>query len=115
LQHRCWRIRKPRGCRSCCSGPRPSTILVPGIPEGTIACAPKLDEFGIASRLASANGLPGCFDGDVIELSSIWLEALDENARAEVEIFACGSDELLRAAAAVAARFEIARQLASPD
>jgi dihydroorotate dehydrogenase electron transfer subunit len=93
--------------------PRPSTILVPGIPDGTIACAPQLDEFGIASRLASTNGLPGCFDGSVIELTSMWLEALDADARAEVEIFACGQDEFLQAASELADRFAIARQLAS--
>ena len=47
--------------------PRPSTILVSGMPAGVIACVPSLDEFGVASRLASAAGLPGCYDGPVIE------------------------------------------------
>src|SRR5687767_15838245 len=53
--------------------PRPSTILVPHMPAGVIACVPALEEFGIASRLASTAGLPGCFDGTVTELAAHWL------------------------------------------
>src|SRR5215470_7622845 len=45
--------------------PRPSVIVVAGIPDGTIACMPLLDEWGVASRLATRAGLPGCFDGAV--------------------------------------------------
>src|SRR5690606_40856630 len=52
---------------------RPSTILVEGMPAGVIACAPSLDEWGIASRLASPSGLPGCYDGTVAELAVEWL------------------------------------------
>ena len=36
---------------------RPSQIMVAGIPAGAIACMPLLDEWGIASRLASRAGL----------------------------------------------------------
>ena len=32
---------------------RPSTILVPGIPAGSIAAMPLLDGWGVPSRLAS--------------------------------------------------------------
>src|ERR1700722_18226857 len=45
--------------------PRPSVIIVPGIPTGVIACMPLLEEWGIASRLASTLDLPGCFEGAV--------------------------------------------------
>ena len=38
---------------------RPSTILVPGMPEGVIACMPLLDEWGVPSRLASLAGYRG--------------------------------------------------------
>lgn len=74
---------------------KPSTILVPGIPDGTIACVPKLDEFGIPSRLASRVDLPGCFDGSVVELARAWLASLDSNALAQVEVFACGRASML--------------------
>ncbi|MGE3665427.1 MAG: dihydroorotate dehydrogenase electron transfer subunit, partial [Steroidobacteraceae bacterium] len=48
---------------------RPSTILVPGMPEGVIASMPFLDGLGVPSRLASKSGFPGCFDGFVTELA----------------------------------------------
>jgi dihydroorotate dehydrogenase electron transfer subunit len=57
--------------------PRPSTILVPGMPAGVIASIPALEELGIASRLASTTGLPGCHDGTVVELAELWLRSLD--------------------------------------
>lgn len=66
--------------------PRPSTILVEGIPAGVIACAPSLEEWGIASRLASPAGLPGCFDGDVNDLAIQWLEAMPAAVLAELQI-----------------------------
>ena len=83
---------------------RPSTILVPGIPAGTIACMPLLDGWGVPSRLASRSGLPGCFDGFVTELADAWLGALDTSARAEVEVFACGPTPMLEACARLARR-----------
>ena len=56
---------------------RPSTILVPGVPEGAIACMPMLDEWGVPSRLASLAGYPGCFEGYVTDLAAAWLGSLD--------------------------------------
>ncbi len=90
---------------------RPSTILVPGMPEGAIACMPLLDEWGVPSRLASLAGYPGCFDGYVTDLAAAWLGSLDRNALAEVEMFACGPTVMLKAAAAVAKRFDIPCQV----
>jgi len=90
---------------------RPSTILVPGMPEGTIACMPMLDEWGIPSRLASLAGYPGCYEGYVTELAAKWLESLDRAARNEVEMFACGPTPMLKAVAAVARKFEIPCQV----
>src|SRR5262245_7608251 len=42
---------------------RPSTIMVPGMPDGVIACMPLLDDWGVPSRLTSKSGFPGCHDG----------------------------------------------------
>jgi dihydroorotate dehydrogenase electron transfer subunit len=81
---------------------RPSTILVPGIPDGTIACMPLLDGWGVPSRLASLAGFPGCFHGYVTQLADAWLGTLDAAALAEVEIFACGPTPMLRACAELA-------------
>ena len=90
---------------------RPSTILVPGIPDGVIACMPLLDGWGVPSRLASLAGFPGCFEGYVTDLAAAWLESLDERALAEVEMFACGPTPMLQATARVARRFGVPCQV----
>jgi dihydroorotate dehydrogenase electron transfer subunit len=81
---------------------RPSTILVPGIPAGSIAAMPLLDAWGIPSRLASRAGFPGCYDGFVTHLADEWLGSLDATALAQVEIFSCGPTPMLEAIAKVA-------------
>jgi len=83
---------------------RPSSIVVAGIPTGIIACMPLLDEWGIASRLASRAGFPGCYEGFVTELADEWLQTLEPPQLAEVEIFACGPTAMLAAVAAIARR-----------
>lgn len=90
---------------------RPSTILVPGMPEGTIACMPLLDEWGIPSRLASFAGFPGCYEGYVTDLATHWLETLDESELARVEVFACGPTPMLKATAAMARHFKVPCQV----
>ena len=91
---------------------RPSTLLVAGIPVGTIACLPLLDGWGIPSRLASGAGFPGCFAGYVTELAGAWLAGLDASALAEVEIFACGPTPMLAACARLAERHGLPCQVA---
>jgi len=90
---------------------RPSTILVPGIPDGVIASMPLLDGWGIPSRLASRSGFPGCFDGFVTELAAAWLSTLDEKSLREVEIFSCGPTPMLEATTQLAARFGVPCQV----
>jgi dihydroorotate dehydrogenase electron transfer subunit len=87
--------------------PRPSIIVVAGMPAGTIACMPLLDEWGIASRLASRAGFPGCYEGFVTELAEDWLSTLGPAQLAEIELFACGPTPMLAAAAAVARRYAV--------
>jgi dihydroorotate dehydrogenase electron transfer subunit len=90
---------------------RPSQIMVAGMPPGAIACMPLLDEWGIASRLASRADFPGCFDGFVTQLADVWLTTLTAVELAEVEIFACGPTPMLEATAALAARHGVACQV----
>jgi dihydroorotate dehydrogenase electron transfer subunit len=90
---------------------RPSTILVPGIPAGTIAAMPLLDGWGIPSRLASKAGFAGCFDGFVTQLADEWLASLDMAARREVEVFSCGPTPMLEAMAKVAAKHDVPCQV----
>lgn len=85
--------------------PRPSTILVPHMPAGVIACVPALEEFGIASRLASTMGLPGCFDGTVIELAELWLGALEAELLRGLHIEVSGGDELQNEVKQLSRRF----------
>jgi dihydroorotate dehydrogenase electron transfer subunit len=90
---------------------RPSTIRVPGIPAGAIASMPLLEEWGIASRLASFAEFPGCYHGYVTSLAADWLRSLPPAELASVEMFACGPTVMLKAAAAVAREFGIACQV----
>lgn len=87
--------------------PRPSTILVPHMPAGVIACIPALEEFGIASRLASTAGSPGCYDGPVIELAQLWLSALAPELRAQVQITVSGPASTVAAAELLGERFDV--------
>jgi dihydroorotate dehydrogenase electron transfer subunit len=90
---------------------RPSTLIVPGIPAGTIACMPLLEEWNVPSRLASCADFPGCFAGFVTELADAWLGSLGAAELAEVEIFACGPTPMLKAAAALARRHGVPCQV----
>ncbi len=90
---------------------RPSAIMVPGIPDGTIAAMPLLEDWGIPSRLASLLGTPGCYEGYITELARHWLDALDKQQRLEVEIFACGPTPMLAAAAQLAREYELPCQV----
>jgi dihydroorotate dehydrogenase electron transfer subunit len=91
--------------------PRPSQILVPTLPGAAIAAMPLLDDWGIPSRLASLQGYPGCFEGYVTDLARHWLEALDEPALGEVEVFACGPQPMLAAVARLARDFDLPCQV----
>jgi len=90
---------------------RPSAILVPGIPDGAIACMPLLEEWGVPSRLASLRDYPGCHSGFVTELADRWLASLGPKELREVELFACGPTPMLRASAALARRYDVPCQV----
>lgn len=88
---------------------RPSQIMLPGLPADTIAAMPLLDDWGIASRLASTQGYAGCFDGLVTELARQIVENSPE--RGDFEIFACGPTPMLRAVQSLALALGIPAQL----
>ena len=90
---------------------RPSNIMVPGMPNEVIAAMPILDEWGIASRLASLQGYAGCFEGYVTELARAWLDALSDAQRAEVAVFACGPHPMLEAVAKLAREYHLPCQV----
>ena len=90
---------------------RPSTLILPGMPAGSIACMPLLEEWGVPSRLASCSDFPGCFEGFVTELADLWLASLGSAELAEVEIFSCGPTPMLAASAALARRYAVPCQV----
>ena len=89
---------------------RPSTLLVPGVPAHVIAAMPLLEDWGIASRLASLAGFPGCYEGYVTTLARQWIVSSGV-AREDVEIFACGPTPMLRAVATLSAEFDLPCQI----
>jgi dihydroorotate dehydrogenase electron transfer subunit len=90
---------------------RPSTLIVPGMPEGVIATMPLLEDWGIPCRLTTKSGFPGCHDGYVTDLARAWLGTLDRQALDEVELFSCGPTPMLKAVAALAAEFNLPCQV----
>ena len=94
---------------------RPSQIMVPGIPADSIAAMPLLEDWGIASRLASKQGYPGVFDGYVTDLARHWLDALSDEQRREVEVFSCGPHPMLEAVAALAREYHLPCQVSMEE
>lgn len=90
--------------------PKPSQIMLPGIPAGTIAAMPLLEDWGIPSRLCSLQGYPGCFEGYVTDLVRLWLGA-QAGRLDDIEIFSCGPRPMLREVAALAREFNLPCQL----
>ncbi|GMQ77044.1 MAG: dihydroorotate dehydrogenase electron transfer subunit [Gammaproteobacteria bacterium] len=90
---------------------RPSQTLVAGMPPGVIACMPLMEDWGIASRLASLQGFPGCFEGYVTDLARAWLDTLDAQGRRQVAIYACGPTPMLSATAALARDYSLPCQV----
>lgn len=91
--------------------PRPSQILIPGIPDGVIASMPLLEDWGIPSRLASLQGYAGCYEGFITDLARCWLDNLTPAQRMEVEVFACGPHPMLEATAKLAAEYGLPCQV----
>jgi dihydroorotate dehydrogenase electron transfer subunit len=89
----------------------PSGIAVPGIPAAASAALAPLEAVGVPSRLASLAGFPGCHRGYVTELAEAWLAALPQAALAEVEVFSCGPEPMLKAVAKLARRFGLPCQV----
>ncbi len=90
---------------------QPSQFILPGIPAEVTATMPLLEEWNIPCRLASLQDYPGVYEGYVTELARLWLNALDEEQRQQVEIFSCGPQPMLKAVAAVAKEFAIPCQV----
>ncbi len=91
---------------------RPSTFLLPGVPEAAMLAMPELEERGVPVRLASQAGIPGAFEGFVTELAERWLAAIPDKMREELVILGCGPEPMLAAAARLARRWGVPCELA---
>lgn len=90
---------------------RPSQILIDSLPDGVIASMPLLEDWGVASRLASLQGYAGCYEGYVTDLARHWLDGLSKAAQEDVEIFSCGPTPMLKAVQALAAEYDLPCQV----
>jgi dihydroorotate dehydrogenase electron transfer subunit len=91
--------------------PRPSTFMVPGMHAGVLAAMPLLEDWGIPSRLASLQGYSGCQHGYVTDVARAWLDALDDDGRSEVGIYACGPHAMLEATVQLARAYGLPIQV----
>ena len=85
--------------------------MLPGIPDGVIACMPLMDDWGIPCRLSSQQGYAGCFEGYVTDLARHWLDQFDQDELNNIEIFSCGPTPMLAAVAKVAQDYDLPCQL----
>ena len=70
-----------------------------------------MEDWGIASRLASLQGYAGCHKGYVTDLARHWLDNLSEQQLREVGIYACGPHPMLQAVVSLARDYELPVQV----
>ena len=84
-----------------------SDIPIPELGGEATETMSLLERWGIAARLASGAGFTGCHRGYVTDLARVWLDALDEDARGEVALYACGPVPMLEACVNLAREYAL--------
>ncbi len=79
-------------------------LALPGAPSEATASMALLDQLGIPSRLASGSPQAGVHAGFVTELAAAWLDRQSAADRAQMLVYACGPEPMLRAATALSRR-----------
>jgi dihydroorotate dehydrogenase electron transfer subunit len=87
--------------------PKPSQHIVAGMDEGVIAAMPLLDDWGIASRLASLQGYAGCQQGYVTDVARNYLAQRTRQELDDTTIYSCGPHPMLQAVVDLAREFDI--------
>lgn len=82
-------------------------IGLPHMPADATHALALVEDWGMASRLASKAGLAGAHDGYVTDLARAWLAQQDAATLARCEIFSCGPTPMLKAVAALAQEFDV--------
>ena len=88
-----------------------SSLEVPGIEPATRQTLEILERWNVPARLATLQNYEGCFNGYVTQAAAQWLETLDAQARAQVEVFACGPTPMLEACAKLARDYNLPAQV----
>jgi dihydroorotate dehydrogenase electron transfer subunit len=88
--------------------PHPSQIMTPTLPAAVIATMPMLEDWSIPCRIAHNNALPGCYDGNVIELAEHLLKR--QKTLEQVSLYACGKSKMIESVSKLAQRFSVPYQ-----
>ena len=88
-----------------------SAIAAPWIEDDISATMPLFENWGIPCRLATLAGFDGCFDGYVTDLADRWLSTLSADEISKTEVFTCGPTPMLKAVAALAAKYDVPCQV----
>lgn len=89
-----------------------SSRVLDGIPGDVTATIASLEDWGIASRLASSAGYAGCYEGMVTDLARSWLATFPLRRLDEVQIVSCGPLPMLAATATLAEEYGLPCQVA---
>ena len=90
---------------------RTATVPLPGTPPAASASLAALDALGIAVRLASRAGHPGCHPGFVTDLARAWLATRPPADLDRMVVYACGPGPMLQATQRLAREFALPTQL----
>ena len=88
-----------------------SRIATAWLDDDISSTMPLLESWGIPARLTTLSDFEGCYRGYVTELADKWLQSLNDEEREKVEVFACGPTPMLKAVAALAARYDLPCQV----
>ena len=58
---------------------KPARFLMPDMPPEAIGACTLLEDWKIQNRLASSQGLPGCFEGDLAQLLEYWIKTIEQD------------------------------------
>lgn len=88
-----------------------SAIETPWISDDINATMPLFEDWEIPCRLATLSGFDGCFNGYVTDLADRWLSSLSADELLKTEVFTCGPTPMLKAVAALAAKYDLPCQV----
>ena len=88
-----------------------TAIACDWLPQDIDSTMPLLESWGIPAKLTSLADFAGAYRGYVTDVAEKYLASLTKNELVETEIFSCGPTPMLKAVAALAARFELPCQV----